>query len=398
MADNDQIVDLDTLTDEQVMNLSPEQIQGLMTQESKPDDTQPAPVVDVVIEPTVTSEPSASVAESVSVQTEVQTDPVVTDPNQIQEKPSVAVPTAKPDAVQEKPKTSVTEPVATEADSIAALDFFKKVSTPFKADGKDIQVRTPEDVIRLMQMGVNYSRRMQEMKPLRAMDNMLKAHGLNDPEKLNFLIDLSKGKPEAIQKLLKEKKIDPIDLDVSKDTGYKATNYQADPKDVAFQEAIDNTISTEVGKSLIKDINATWDKESKEFLREEPSTFQNLLEQKQTGVYGKIKTELDYQRTMGYLTDVPFIQAYHQVGAAMQKAGVFGSPKPTELKLQSVVTAEVPIDTGTRKAAPPKTELPNPNLSSTNQPRVVPPNGGNQNEPDYFAMSDADFMKLAPPR
>ena len=258
-----------------------------------------------------------------------------------------------------------------------------------------MQVRSPEDVIRLMQMGVNYSRRMQEMKPLRAQDQMLKSNGLNDPEKLNFLIDLSKGNKDAIKKLLQDHKIDPVDIDTTADDKpYQANNYAGDPKDLAFDDAIKETMAAEGGRELISDINRDWDAVSKEALRDQPAIFQNILAQKSSGVYSKIKEELKYQRTMGFLTDVPFLQAYHQVGEAMQNAGVFG---PTTTQDQP--TTRKVVGAGTRKAAlKPNTEQPTPNVSSATPPRSAPANAGGQHaEPDYSAMSDEEFKKLAPP-
>jgi len=273
-----------------------------------------------------------------------------------------------------------------------ADDFFTKVSAPFKADGKEIQVRTPEEAIRLMQMGVNYSRRMKEMKPLREMNAMLEAHGLNDQEKLNELIDLSKGSKEAIQKYLKKHNIDPLDLDMEKADSHATPNYRTDPKDVAFQEAINNTLSSEGGKELLSDVNADWDSESKEALRETPSLFEKLLEQKASGVYAQIQTELLHQRTMGYLADVPFLQAYEEVGNAMQKAGVFDKKEIAPKK-----TGLAPIASGSRKAAPAKKAAePNPNLSSAPKSRIAS-NDVENNEPDYLSMSDDDFMKLSQP-
>jgi len=272
-------------------------------------------------------------------------------------------------------------------------DFFKKVSAPFRADGKDVQVRTPEEAVRLMQMGVNYSRRMKEMKPLREMDAMLTAHGLNDPNKLNELIDLSKGSKEAIQKYLKQHNIDPLDLDPSKGDDHATPNYRSDPKDVAFQDAIDNTLLATGGKDLLGDVNRDWDNESKEALRENPSIFNKLLEQKDSGVYDQIQKELLHQRTLGYLADVPFLQAYEDVGNAMQKAGVFDKKKVPQKK-----TGLAPLGSGSRKAAPkPKTEPPNPNLSSASKSRNFASNDADTQEPDYLSMSDEDFLKLGQP-
>lgn len=46
----------------------------------------------------------------------------------------------------------------------SAVQFYSLVSKPFKADGKEITIRTPDEAIRLMQMGMNYNRRMQKLK------------------------------------------------------------------------------------------------------------------------------------------------------------------------------------------------------------------------------------------
>lgn len=413
MADKNTPIDIDNLSDEEFMKLDPSQMQEVVPVEN------PEPEEDSNLEENADGDEDpngeADSGEGDSSGSEVadsgdeadsdkssdsSADPkdegAEQDPSKGEkapalkgkdEKPTEPDGSAKPEAKSDKAKSGDVTP---KTDPKAAIDFFEKVSAPFKADGRDMQVRTPEDIIRLMQMGVNYSRRMSEMKPLRAQDQMLKANGLNDPEKLNFLIDLSKGDKGAIKKLLQDHKIDPVDIDTTaEDKPYQANNYQGDPKDLAFDDAIKETLAADGGRELISDINRDWDPVSKEALRDQPTIFQNILAQKRSGVYSKIKTELDYQRTMGFLTSVPFLQAYHQVGEAMQKAGAFDQPKA-----QPTV-----VGTGTRKAAPkPKTEQPTPNVSSATPPRSVSANAGGQHaEPDYSSMSDEDFKKLAPP-
>lgn len=409
MADNDQkVLDLDTLSDEEFLKLDPSTLQAFVPPEGESNDTnsdadQSDAAADLSgSEADDQGEGSEQPGESAkAAESEVQ--PFTPAPNKggTPAQPAAAKPAEKPAAGAEtKPdnaKSGDKKAEDTVAVQAAAMDFYKKVTASFKADGKDLQIRSPEDAVRLMQMGVNYSRRMQEMKPLRAQSEMLKAVGLDDPSKLNHMIEVMQGKPDAIQKLLKDKKIDPIDIDTSKEVAYKPANHAIDPKTLAFREAIETTLTQEGGADLIKDINSSWDDQSKEALRDQPAIFQNLLDQKKSGVYVRIKKELDYQRTMGFLTDVPFVQAYHQVGDAMQKAGVFGpnlTPKPKQTQVQSN-GGMAPIDTGTRKAAQ---VAPAPNLSSTQQPRAVPSKDGSQpSQPDYWAMSDEDFLKLKPP-
>lgn len=427
MADENTPIDLETLSDEEFLKLDPKQLQAVVPQNGdSSDDQNPNAAADngnvaadalagseggeqpgetpTQVDPTAGGQmaplqgsggvqkpevkdgsTSGQLTANPAVKPEVKPEPG---------KPVAAAPAAETEksAKEEKPKTGE-DPVVVQA---AAMDFFKKVTAPFKADGKDIQVRSPEDAVRLMQMGVNYGRRMHEMKPMRAQAEMLKSVGLDDPVKLNHMIEVMKGKPEAIQKLLKDAKIDPIDIDVTKPSDYKPMDHAVDPKTMAFREAIESTLNQEGGSELIRDINTTWDDTSKEALKDQPVIFQNLLEQKRSGIYEKVKTELNYQRTLGYLVGVPFVQAYHQVATAMQKAGVFDQVKPKQNQVQS----QQPLDTGTRKAVTQTPGTPAPNLSSTQQPRAVPsPTGGQlKQEPDYWAMTDEEFLKLKPPR
>ena len=407
MADNDQkVLDLDTLSDEEFLKLDPSTLQAFDPPEGEPNDTnadadKSDAAADLSGSEAEDQEDGSEQLGEPAKAAEPEVQPFTPAQDKAPEQSTVSKPAEKPaagaEAKPEEPKPGDKKAEDTVAVQKAAMDFYTKVTASFKADGKDLQIRSPEDAVRLMQMGVNYSRRMQEMKPLRAQNEMLKAVGLDDPAKLNHMIEVMQGKPDAIQKLLKDKKIDPIDIDTTKEVAYKPANHAIDPKTLAFREAIESTLTQEGGADLIKDINSSWDDQSKEALRDQPAIFQNLLDQKKSGVYVRIKKELDYQRTMGFLTDVPFVQAYHQVGDAMQKAGVFGpnlTPKPKQTQVQSNGGMAL-IDTGTRKAAQ---VAPAPNLSSTQQPRAVPSKDGSQpSQPDYWAMSDEDFLKLKPP-
>ena len=283
----------------------------------------------------------------------------------------------------------------------AAIGFFTEVTKPFKADGKDFTVRSPEDAIRLMQQGVNYSRRMQEIKPMKALNRMLTDQNLNDPAKLNFLIDVSKGDKEAITQLLKSHNIDPMDLDLEKDSGYQARNYQGDPQDNDFRDALDTALTSPEGQALVSHIHKDWDKASKAKLRENPNIIGNLQELKASGIYDKVVEELTYQKSIGYLTNVPFLQAFDQVGEAMKKVGAFDNPpNPAQTAnsmapLQAGQPQSQPVASGARKQQAPKKTVANPHLSST------PPSKQSGNTtpktPDFDKLSDEEFLKMAPP-
>lgn len=434
MSDTDQgTIDLDALTDDEVNALTPEQVESLMSQEQNdgdedtgttdagddPDNDASAgdegsddtsadddddPNVDGTKDEDGQSEGSESTDDDDNAGTS-EDDAQGKSDEQADAKPEGSADskdTGEPEKTEPKQeagdkkakedtKAAKSDGDTPAVDAAVAADFYTKITAPFKADGRDMQVKSAEDAIRLMQMGANYSRRMQEFKPLKATAEMLKTHGLDDPIKLSQLIDVSKGDKDAIQKLLKDNNIDPLDIDVSKDSTYKAKDYRPDDKVLGFKEAIQETMRQDGGRDLITEINNSWDDQSKDALQEYPELLQNVLEQRQSGVYEQINAELEYQRSLGYMTNVPFLQAYHQVGAAMQKAGVWDNAK------QDQSTSEpAPIDTGTRKAAQkPKTEQPNPHLSSN--PPKRPSAKSDDQITDYAALSDDDFLKLPPP-
>jgi hypothetical protein len=283
----------------------------------------------------------------------------------------------------------------------AALGFYSKITAPFKADGRDFTVRSPEDAIRLMQQGVNYSRRMQEIKPMKQLNRMLSDQGLDDPNKLNFLIDLAKGDKGAITQLLKSHKIDPMDLDPENHSGYQANNYAGNPQSNEFREALDVAVASPEGAALVTHIHESWDDVSKRKLRENPGILGNLTEMKAAGVYDKVVEELNYQRSIGYLQGIPFLQAFDQVGEAMKNAGVFNQPQPNPSQggsmapLQSGQPQNQPVAQGARKQTGTKKPVANPHLSST--PPSKQTGNTTPKEPDFDKMSDEEFLKMAPP-
>lgn len=414
-------VDLDTLTDEEIMNLDPETIDWELPEENAevnneepateleatpadpeqgPDPVEPATEVpegeqEPAADPSVAAQELNAPAGEVPATPEgsQETGNGETEPK-AEETPKE--PVADPNAA--KPGDVPAEPKVDPAQAAVAQAFYEQVTAPFKADGRDFQVQSVEEAIKLMQQGVNYSRRMQELKPLRQMQRMLNENDLTQ-EKLNHLIDLDKGDIGAVTKLLKEKGIDPLDLDVSKETGYQANNYAGDPKFHAFQDTIQEWMSTPEGKGLISDINSGWDEVSKNKLHEDPSLTASLTEQMNSGIYAKVKTELDRQRTLGYLQNVDYITAYNQVGNAMQKAGVFDTPQPQTPAAPAVAPLtsgqQQPIAAGPRKAAQPKPVQPNPNLSATPPRKAVPAAVATEN--DFGNLSDEEFAKLPLP-
>lgn len=205
-----------------------------------------------------------------------------------------------------------------EQPTAALADFYNKVMTPFKANGKTIEVRSPEEAIKLMQMGANYTRKLQDLQPHRKVLMMLENNGLLDEGKLSYLIDLDRKDPEAIKKLIKDTGLDPLEIDVTGDPAYREGSHRVSDEEVGFRTTLDELSSNPTGVDTLNAINSDWDQASKEALWQTPDIMTVIHEQREAGIYDVIKSEVDRQMTLGNIPpNTPFLQAYKTVGDAM---------------------------------------------------------------------------------
>jgi hypothetical protein len=215
--------------------------------------------------------------------------------------------------------------------------FYEKVMAPFKANGKTIVLHSEEEAIQLMQMGANYTKKLQDIQPHRKVLLMLQNNDLLDEGKLSFLIDLEKRDPKAIQKLIKDSGIDPMDIDTDSDSDYQTGNHAVSDSEVQFRGVLEEITSSDTGKQTIQVIQQTWDQTSKEVLWSQPEILKVMHEQRESGVYARITSEIDRQKVLGKITPtMPFLEAYQLVGNQLYgqpdtaAAGNNGSAEPAQ--------------------------------------------------------------------
>lgn len=254
--------------------------------------------------------------------------------------------------------------------------FYKKVMAPFKANGKMITLRSPEEAIQLMQQGANFTKKMQAIAPHRKLLIMLENNGLLDESKINYLIDLDKKNPEAIKKLVKDAGIDPIDIDTQAENKYQPSNYRVSDDEANFINILDDLKQNQEGLETLRVINA-WDATSKEAIFKDPSIMQTIHTQRENGVFQKISEEIERQKILGNINvNVPFLVAYKQVGDLLVKQN--------QGKLQ-----RQPLDV--RKAVPKSP------VTNSDKVKAAAPTRSNKNKVEKFinplSMSDDDFLK-----
>lgn len=277
--------------------------------------------------------------------------------------------------------------------------FYEKIMAPFTANGKKIELKDPAEAVQLMQMGANYTRKLQELAPHRKILAMLGNNQLLDEGKLSFLIDLDKGDPEAIKKLIKDKGMDPLDIDTNIEPAYQGGSHAVSDQEVAFRTQLEDLSSTDTGKQTLHEVNDKWDQASKDMLFQSPEVLSIIHSQRETGIYSKITDEMDRQRTLGQLSaTTPFLEAYKTVGDQLQAAGVFNN-----LGQSNATTEQSNITTGasaakptpevvTTRAATPKPIVDNGDRAGAASPSRSAP-GTAKEVKNFLAMSDEDFLK-----
>lgn len=265
--------------------------------------------------------------------------------------------------------------------------MYKSIVAPLKANGKTINVQNPQEAIQLMQMGANYTRKMQALAPQRKMLMMLENNGMLDEGQLAFAIDVVKNKnPEAIKKLLKEAGIDPMGIDTTTDANYREGNHRVSDDEAGFVTALDDLRSTQAGAETIKVINSEWDQASKDALWKNPEVMEVINEQRATGVYARVADEVERQRTLGIIpANMPFIHAYRQAGEQLGKAGQLDDLVKPQSKLQ----VKAPVVT--RAAAPKPAVVNGAKASAASATRSTPVTAAVKTNP--LAQSDDEFMK-----
>lgn len=280
-------------------------------------------------------------------------------------------------------------------------ELYEKMMTPFKANGKEFRPESPEEAVRLMQMGANYTKKMQSLKPNLKMMRMLENNGLLDETKINRLIDLEQKKPEAIQQLIKDSNIDPLEIDTSSETNYKPGNHSVSDQEMDFHTAINDVSATEIGKETLAKINTDWDQASKEIIYKEPQVLSIINEQRASGVYDIISTEVERQRTLGNLTNQPFLHAYKEVGDRLQAEGKLGPniPAPNQTQVQDQAPASKPNEPQIleTRAEPRKKPMANGDKAKAASPGRNNPQKKADNF-DPFTMTDDEIMAATDPK
>ena len=266
--------------------------------------------------------------------------------------------------------------------------YKKIVGTPFKANGKEITVDSAEDAIKLMQMGANYHKQMQQLKPAKRIIAMLEQAGMLDENKLNHAIDIMNGNSAAIHKLIQERNVDVSDLYSDSEVDYTPNQHQVTDERIELDTLFNELNSTSHGQRVLQEVAGTWDEKSRYTIGQTPEILRLLSNQVESGIYDVIVAEVDKQRMLGNIpANAPMLQAYEQVGKYLQANGRLipagsnvGKVPTQQTKEFKQHQATVPSNGSNTRKRVANTARSNTSNISTQMDNV-------------FAMSDEDFKR-----
>lgn len=285
------------------------------------------------------------------------------------------------DADSNEKDTDTPEDTPQETDTFNYENAYNQVTAPFKANGATMQVKSPEDIVRLMQMGAGAQKQMAKLKPNLKLIKMLENNNLLDERRLNNLIDLSKNDSKAIAKLVKDSGVDPDDIDIENASTYQPNNYTVTDSEYELDQVLDSIKHTDTFDKTIDLLTSEWDDKSKTFVSENPNVIRVINDHMLNGVYDKVNAVMQLDKALGKLSGVSDVDAYKQIIDMLAKNGELIDGDQQE-PVQSNITDIGDVDSvkrkQNRKAAAPTKQT---NTSNNSKQDV-----------SYLTLSDDEFI------
>ena len=375
------------MSDEELMNLDPSTLDQL---------DQPQPAEATGGEAPEVAEAGKAVEEEEQEEVVAPEKPAASSGEEEEVEEAVAEETPTTVEKDKKEEASPEEAQVATGEEVDYKAEYEKLMKPFKANGRDIQVSSVEDAIALMQMGANYNKKMAALKPNMKLMKMLENHDLLSEEKLNYLIDLSRKDAGAINKLIKDSGIDPLSLDTEKAEGYTPKSYKVDEREIELDMVLEQIQHTQAYPKTLEVVSKQWDPASRQVVANSPQLLKIINDHVDRGIYDVISAEVERERIFGRLNGLSDIEAYRQVGDAIQARGGFDHlvQKRTEQGQQTparpVVVQPKPKSADDSKLREMR------KAASTSKPASASATPAMDFNP--LALSDEEFSKLVQPK
>ena len=184
---------------------------------------------------------------------------------------------------------------------------YKKVysqlfGAPIKASGREVKLRDADHARNLIEMGVDYNKKMQRMRPhMQALKTLEKEGLLDDVDQLNLLLEAKDGNQEAIKKLISQADIDVMDIaddDYNTAGDYQAGNRMVSEQEIAIGEVLSAIENSPKYNDTIDVMQNVFDQKSREIISDNPNYITALNQDIESGVYNSVMDTIQYKRDM----------------------------------------------------------------------------------------------------
>ena len=226
-------------------------------------------------------------------------------------------------------------------------EFYEKVAlAKFTANGKEVEgFKDPADLIRAQQALHGYSDKMKVIKEYKPFLKALEERGITaDADKFNLAMSLIDGDPEAIKKVLKDKNIDPLELDLD-DIRYTAKNVLPSKAQMLIEETYEQAENLGVGDKFSRVINKDWDITSLKELVENNAVRNDLIQHLNDGTYDVVSDEIKRMELLdinGSLSGMSSIDKYRMAVGRIHQRNLNSQPvqASTKVTVDKIAQAE----------------------------------------------------------
>lgn len=289
---------------------------------------------------------------------------------------------------EESAQETVDEQPAKEETTLTT-DTHKVPTFRLKADGTEFEL-TEDELKQLASKGMNYTKKMQDIKEYREHVSAIKEAALSKDD-INLMIDVLKGDKDALATVMKRTGVDALDVDVE-NSRYVPKNYGRNEVELEIEEVVESISRDPEYVTTKHIISSNWDKQSQMEFVKDPIKIAKLHEDVKNGTFDRVvpmmlkkkaldgarKSDIEYYIEAG--TDYYQNKAREAYNASVIEAEK--ARKQAEIKVvkeQEAKRSVVTDTAGKRKAA-----------------TMTKPKTAKRSIDDYLntSMSDAEFSKL----
>lgn len=237
-----------------------------------------------------------------------------------------------------------------------------------KANGKEYDF-TQEELIMLAPKALDYTKKTQALAPYRKIVSAMEENNITNDD-INMLIDIKKGNKDALAYFLKDKELDPMELDLEQSSSYTPNEYGKDEKTLDFQDTL-TRLKTDSEFARTQNVLQNLDETSKQAMISDPTLLEGLHIDVKNGIFDRVMPLAEKMAVLDNYSK-PLLDYYVQAGAS-----VYENLNKQQAKQNNPAISQQQEQ---RKDAKMSASLPKVN-HQTNKPKVV----------DYLNIDDEEY-------